>query len=484
MHLKIFNTLGQKIQEFKPISKDEVRLYTCGPTVYNHAHIGNLRAYISADILKRALSFAGFDVNWVMNITDVDDKTIAKTIKEFGAEATPAELKKFTEKFFQLFLNDLKKINIVSDDISFVKVSEKIADIQEYIARLIKKGFAYKADDGSTYFSISKYQEEIGDYGALIGEKFLEGKKTGARVKVDEYEKEDLSDFALWKAHDADDGEIAWDHPVLGRGRPGWHIECTLINYFKFPNGTDIHTGGVDLIFPHHTNEIAQAQAIYKPFVNYWLHSDHILVNNKKMAKSAGNFYTLSDLEEKRFASGASLRYLILQSHYKSKMNITEQALKSALVGFTALSDKISRLKDKINSNIRKNRTYDAATEGDFNIAFVEKFSAAIMNDLNTSQAMALLAELLDSDLNAAEKLQTAYKFDEVLGLGLDQIYSAPKEQIGKKEIPDKIQTLLEQRKTAKANKEYALADKLRDKINEQGFEITDTETGMEVFKK
>ncbi len=484
MNLRLFNTLGQEIQDFKPISESEVRVYTCGPTVYNHVHIGNLRAYISSDVLKRALSFAGYDVNWVMNVTDVDDKTIANTIKEFGIQSTPKELRKFTDKYFQTFLEDLEKVNINPDDISFVKVADKIADIQEYIVKLIEKGFAYKAEDGSTYFSIAKYQELIGDYGALIGTKFLEGKKIGARVKVDEYDKEDLSDFALWKAHGSDDAEIAWDHNILGRGRPGWHIECTLINFLKFPEGTDIHTGGVDLIFPHHTNEIAQAQALYKPFVNYWAHSDHIQVNGQKMAKSAGNFFALNDLIEQGLATGSSLRYLVLQSHYKSKMNINEQALKGASAGFAALTEKISRLKDQVNKDIRKNRTYDSATEADFNQTYVEKFSAAIMNDLNTSQAMAILAEVVDAALEPAEKLQTIYKFDEVLGLGLDKVYVAPKEQISNQDIPEKIQELLEQRKTAKESKDYTLSDRIRDQIQEAGFEVIDSENGMEVYKK
>lgn len=476
MTLRISNTLAREIQEFKPLSKEEVRLYTCGPTVYNHVHIGNLRAYINADILKRALGFSGFDVNWVMNITDVEDKIIATITKKFGPSAAVAELKKFTDQYFQTFLSDLEKININPEDISFVKVSDKIADIQEYIVKLIEKGYAYKADDGSTYFSISKYQEDFGDYGTLIGEKFLEGKKIGARVKVDEYDKEDLSDFALWKSHGSDDGNIFWEHPVLGQGRPGWHIECTLINYLKFPDGTDIHTGGIDLIFPHHTNEIAQAQALYKPFVKYWAHSEHIIVNGQKMAKSAGNFFVLKDLEEQGLATGASLRYLVLQSHYKSKMNINEQALKGALTGFNSLVGQISQMKDEVND-------YDPNV-GKINENFLARFTDAIENDLNTAQAMALLSELLSSDLPSADKLQTVYKFDEVLGLGLENLYIEPKTQLKHKDIPKKVHELLEQRKVAKAAKDYVLSDKLRDQIQEMGFEISDSEHGMEVYKK
>jgi len=343
-----FNTLHRAIEEFKPSDKRAVKLYTCGPTVYNNAHIGNFRAYISSDTLKRALAFNGYDVNWVMNITDVDDKTIANTIKEFGPKATVANLVEFTNRYYHSFLADLEKVNIDSKHISFVKVTEKIADIQEYIIKLMQKGYAYKTEDGSTYFSIEKYQKDFGDYGNLVGSKFLEGKKIGARVKVDEYDKENLSDFALWKAHGDDDADIFWDHPVLGKGRPGWHIECTLINYFKFPKGTDIHTGGIDLLFPHHTNEIAQAQALYRPFVNYWMHSDHIQVNNTKMAKSAGNFMLLKDLEDQKISNGLAYRFLVLQSHYRSKLNITAESLIAAKTGFESLVKVLSGYKNQI----------------------------------------------------------------------------------------------------------------------------------------
>src|SRR3989344_5674415 len=238
MALKLYNTLGRAIAEFEPADSNETRLYTCGPTVYNHVHIGNLRAFIFSDLLKRTLQLNGFNVNWVMNITDVDDKTIHNTIQAKGAKANLDDLFEFTSAYFQSFLKDLEKINIHEEDISFVKVSEKVGDIQEYIQKLVEKGYAYQTDDG-TYFDITKYQADFADYGSLVGDKFLEGKKIGARVKVDEYDKENLSDFALWKTRDESDGNIFWDHPKLGQGRPGWHIECTLINYLKFPRGTD-----------------------------------------------------------------------------------------------------------------------------------------------------------------------------------------------------------------------------------------------------
>ncbi|MDB4940288.1 MAG: Cysteine--tRNA ligase [Candidatus Doudnabacteria bacterium] len=471
MKFSFYNTLKHRIEQFKPLNKAEVKLYTCGPTVYNHAHIGNLRAYLSADILKRALQFNDYDVNWVMNITDIDDKTIANTIKEHGNSANVENLKEFTNRFYQIFLEDLKKINIEPKDISFVKVTEKIADIQEYIVKLMEKGYAYKTEDGSTYFSIAKYQKDFGDYGDLVGEKFIEGKKIGARVKVDEYDKENLSDFALWKAHGDDDAEIFWDHPVLGKGRPGWHIECTLINYYKFPSGTDIHTGGIDLLFPHHTNEIAQGQALYRPYVNYWMHSDHIQVKGTKMAKSAGNFLLLSNLEQ-RYINPLAFRYLILQSHYKSKLNITDESLAAAQSGYNNIIKEISKLKNESNPSI-------TATP---NAILVDKFRQAINNDLNTSEATAIIFKILDSEISVEEKLQTLYKIDEVLGLSLENSYAPDIIKIS--DLPEKIQILIQKRDAARKNKDYSASDQLRSELEELGYLVEDSPKGTKVQRK
>lgn len=473
MALKLFNTLGRQKQEFTPLSGNEVRLYTCGPTVYNHVHIGNLRAYISADILKRVLEFNDYDVNWVMNITDVDDKTIANTIHKFGDRADVTSLKNYTNEFFQTFLDDLEKINVQQKDIQFVKITEKIADIQEYIELLLQKGYAYKAEDGSTYFNVGKYQKDFGDYASLVGEKFLEGKKTGTRINLDEYKKDDVADFALWKATGPDDALIYWDHPTLGKGRPGWHIECTLINYLKFETGTDIHTGGVDLIFPHHTNELAQAQPIYKPFVKYWIHSEHIQVENQKMAKSANNFYTLRDLEKEGSSSGPALRYLILQSHYRSKLNVTKESLLAAKNGLANIVADIARYKKEL-------QDFDPNV-GLANVRFVEEFREALNDDLNTAEALAVFSKLLSSNLPTSEKLQTAYKFDEVMGLGLED---APITQpVNLKELDQEILQLLKKRAEARAAKDYDSSDALRKELESKGYEILDTPEGSEVRK-
>ena len=475
MQLKIFNTLKHAIEDFKPSDKHKVKLYTCGPTVYNNVHIGNLRSYINADVLKRALEFNGFAIEWVMNITDIDDKTINNTIKEFGENAGVEELKTFTSRYLMTFLEDLAKINVNAKDISFVRVTEKMADIQEYILALIKKGYAYKTEDGSTYFSIERYQKDFGDYGNLVGEKFLEGKKIGARVKVDEYDKENLSDFALWKAHASDNAKIFWEHKELGPGHPGWHIECSLINYLKFPDGTDIHTGGVDLIFPHHTNEIAQAQPIHKPFVNYWVHSEHIMVNGAKMAKSAGNYFILKDLEEEKIADGLSLRYLVLQSHYRSRLNVTKESLLAAKNGYDNIVKEVAALKNKA-------QDFDANV-GIVNKAYYEKFKDTLNDDINTPEALAIFHELLKSTLPEKEKLQTIYKMDEVLGLNLEKAATSEVE-IAEGQFPAELKDLFQKRLSAKEKKDFELSDKLRKEMEDLGFKVIDTKESMRVYKK
>ncbi|MEK7651791.1 MAG: cysteine--tRNA ligase [Patescibacteria group bacterium] len=473
MNLKIYNTLKHSVEDFKPSDKNKVKLYTCGPTVYNNVHIGNLRSYINADVLKRTLEFNGYAVDWVMNITDVDDKTINNTIKEFGSEANTEQLKTFTARYFEGFLEDLGKINVNQKDISFVKVTDKIPDIQDFILALIKKGYAYKADDGSTYFSIEKYQKDFGDYGNLVGEKFLEGKKIGARVKVDEYDKENLSDFALWKAHEDDNAKIFWEHKDLGPGHPGWHIECSLINYLKFPEGTDIHTGGVDLIFPHHTNEIAQAQPIYKPFVNYWVHSEHIMVNGAKMAKSTGNYFVLKDLEEEKIAGGLALRYLVLQSHYRSRLNITKESLLAAKNGYENILKEVSLLKNKL-------QDFDPNV-GTVNDIYHGKFKDALNDDIDTPAALAVFHELLKSKVPDNEKLQTIYKMDEVLGLSLESASNSEKE-LKQDQFPADLKDLYTKRLAARTSKDFTLSDQLRKDIEKLGYKVIDTKDNIRIY--
>lgn len=442
--INLYNTLSRKIEEITPTDNKTIRLYTCGPTVYNYVHIGNLRSYIAADLLYRTLIFDGYKVEYVMNITDVDDKTIKGTIAKHGAEATVEDLHTYTTEYMNEFLKDLEAVNIDASSIKMIRVSEVIPQIQEFILELVEKGYAYHADDG-VYFSIEKYQADFGDYGVLVGKKFLEGKKIGARVAVDEYDKDNLSDFALWKSHTEADGQIFWDHPTLGKGRPGWHIECSVINRVAFgENATDIHTGGVDLIFPHHTNEIAQSQPL-GPFVKYWMHPEHLMIQDDKMAKSKKNFFTLRDLEDKGF-SGLDLRYLFLQSHYKTQANFTWESLeasKSAL------------------QKLRSAAQQDAST-----VEPSETFSSAMNNDLNTAQALAAVWE----------QKENFAKYDEVLGLKL-------LEQAVAVEVPDKVQNLLNARQTAREAKDFARSDELREEIGKLGFEVKDTSEGQRVTK-
>ncbi len=422
-------------------------MYTCGPTVYDVAHIGNLRSYIFADVLRRTLELDGYKVRWVMNITDVDDKTIKRTIDKYGPHADPAKLREYTGEYLQKFLKDMEAVNIPTSEpeITFIRVSDKIPEILEFIRELMRKGYAYKTEDG-VYFSIEKYQKDFGDYGALVGPEFLAGKKVGARVRVDEYEKDNLSDFALWKGRDPSDGNIFWTDPKdeIPDGRPGWHIECSVINQVAFGDvPTDIHTGGVDLIFPHHTNEIAQSQPIYKPFVRHWAHCEHLLVDNKKMAKRDGNFYTLEELQKKMPDAGMAFRYLVLQSNYRSKMNFTLESLKGA-----------------------QNRLYHLHSQwlsvNEFSNEKSEELKTALNNDLNTPQALAVAHEIGDF---------------ETLGLSKGELLKKPV-------IPQNIQDLAHKREEARRNQQFKQADALRDEIDKLGYEVSDTPEGPVVRKK
>jgi len=470
--MEIFNTASKQIEPIQTNVSGKANFYSCGPTVYNFTHIGNLRAFITADILVRALELNGIQTRWVMNITDIDDKTINGTLSMFGNEADTDKLAQFTRTYTKAFMKDLEETGVDKDKIEFVNVSDVIPEIQKFILRLIDLGFAYKAEDGSTYFSISKYQEKFGTYGALVGADFLAGTKpgAGARISSDEYDKENIADFALWKAHVPNDGNIYWDHPILGMGRPGWHIECTLINYLKFPLGTDIHSGGIDLIFPHHTNEIAQAEPIYRPFVRQWLHSGHIMVDGKKMSKSLGNFYTLEDVKNKHLGDGQSLRFLILQSHYKSKLNVTEESLLAAKAGLNNIRAQIKQiLNNHWDSAIEK-----PATDNEF----VAKLHEYMSSDLDTPSALALISEIFKSNLSDKEKINTFKEFEDILGLVL--IAPTAEEKL---EIPAEVATLIKERDTARTEKDYSHSDKLRKEIEKFGFEVLDTSDGTKVQK-
>ena len=287
--MKFYNTINRKKEDFKPIKNGEVKLYTCGPTVYNYAHIGNFRAYIFEDLLRRSLEFSGYNVYQVMNITDIDDKTIRRSIED------KVSLNDLTDKYTDAFFEDLDKLNILKAH-EYPRATKFVKEIIEMIETLEKKGYAYKVDDGSVFFRVSKFSE----YGRLANLNPDE-MKVGGRVDNDEYEKEEIRDFALWKGYKQEDGPVSWDSP-WGKGRPGWHIECSVMSTHYLGSSFDIHCGGVDNIFPHHENEIAQSRcALDDKFVNYWLHNEHLLVDSQKMSKSLGNFFTIRDILDKGY---------------------------------------------------------------------------------------------------------------------------------------------------------------------------------------
>lgn len=444
--LQIYNTLSRKKEEFKPIKDNEVGMYTCGPTVYNVAHIGNLRTYVFEDILKRVLKYDGYQVKHVMNITDVDDKTIR------AGQGKKAEFSKLTKLYEEKFLADLKSLNVESPD-KLTRATEYIDQMVAFIQVLLDKGFAYRAGDGSIYFSIDKFS----DYGKLSCLD-KEGIQAGARVAQDEYDKENPSDFALWKAWDEKDGEIFWETP-LGKGRPGWHIECSVMSSAELGETIDIHAGAVDLVFPHHENEIAQSEAKSgQKFVNYWIHGEHLMVDGKKMAKSLNNMYILDDLSAKGF-SPLDLRFLILGAHYRMKLNFTWESIEGA---------KIARL--KLNEFVA-----GISSVGKINEEFKKRFIDLVNDDLAMPQVMALVWEVVKSDIPAEDKKATLLDFDQVLGLGLAEVQA--------EEIPENIKTLAEARWAARQNKDWSESDSLREELEAAGWQMEDGKDSYKLKK-
>ena len=452
--LKLFNTLGKKKQVFKPFNEKTVTLYTCGPTVYDYAHIGNFRAYIASDILKRYLKYRGYDVNHIMNLTDVDDKTIRNS-QEKGIP-----LGEYTEEYIKAFFEDLEKLNIDEADV-YPRATMHIKEMVDIIKRLLDKKLAYKADDNSTYYDISKFK----DYGKLSGIKVKE-LKTGMRVcQRDEYEKEQANDFALWKAWDEGDGNVFWE-TELGKGRPGWHIECSAMSTKYLGQPFDIHTGGEDLIFPHHENEIAQSEGAFdKEFVRYWVHNSWLLVEGKKMSKSKGNFYTLRDLLGKGH-DARQIRYVLMATHYKQQLNFTFKDLETAKVSIEKLDNFAARLKEeKTGKDDAKNEIAKAKND----------FEKAMDDDLNISVALAAVFDFIRDvnklDLNkkgADDALETMKDFNSVLGVV----------NFEQKEIPKEIIDLANEREEARKAKDWEKSDEIRDELKSKGYVIEDTKQG------
>lgn len=458
--MKLYNTLTRAKQDFVPITDKQVGLYVCGPTVYDFAHIGNLRTYIFEDILRRTLEYDDFNVNQVMNITDVEDKLIK------ASQGHKDELKEITSRFEKAFFVDLEKLNIEKAS-NITRATKYIPQMIKLVAKLIDKGFAYTTPDGSVYYSIDKFK----DYGKL-SHLDKSGIKAGARVNSDEYEKENPADFVLWKAWDEKDGDIFWEPKELvpgsdiAKGRPGWHIECSAMSQDKLGETLDIHAGAVDLIFPHHENEIAQSEAASdKTFANFWLHGEHLLVDGQKMSKSLNNFYVLSDLEKKGY-SPLDFRYFCLLGHFRTKLNFTWEGLEAAKNGLNNLRQNVNRLTnlpDIDQTNIDKTH---------------QLFTDAINDDLNTPVAISELQNLINlaNSKNQGGNVLTKLisDFDKVLGLDL----------ISKNDIPQNIIDLAEKRLTAKKAGDYSTADKLRAEIDQAGYIIEDTSGGFRLLKK
>ncbi len=460
--MKFYNTLTRKKELFKPVKKGQVGMYTCGPTVYDFAHIGNFRSYVFDDLLRRWLKYRNFKVNQVMNITDIDDKTIKGSIKE------GISLKEYTKKYEKAFFEDLDTLNIERAEV-YPEATKHVKGMVELVQKLVDNGHTYESK-GTIYFRISSFK----DYGKLARIK-VEDLKAGARVCQDEYEKENASDFALWKAWDENDGDVFWETNI-GKGRPGWHIECSAMSMKYLGETFDIHTGGVDLIFPHHTNEICQAEgATGKKFVNYWLHNEHLIVEGKKMSKSLGNFYTLRDILEKGYKPMA-IRYELLVTHYRQKLNFSFKSLKAAENSIGRLQDLIIKLK----SANGKTTAVKKLIENTQN-----KFEDAMDDDLNISIALAslfdfvrdtnkLLLEGKISKKNAKDVLDFLKKIDSVLGI-ID---------FEEQDVPKEVQELAEKREQARKNKNFAEADKLRDEITKKDYIIEDTNQGPRLKKK
>ncbi len=462
MALQFYNTLTRKKEVFKPLHKGLVHMYNCGPTVYNFAHVGNFRSYVCADILKRYLVYKRYKVLQVINITDVEDKIIRDSQKE------KISLKEFTEKYTKAFFEDIEMLNILKAE-HYPKATEHINEMIVLIQTLLTKGIAYKTEDG-IYFNIAKFPK----YGKLA-KLNQEQTKKATRIAADEYDKENAQDFALWKFWDEKDGNIFWETP-LGKGRPGWHIECSAMSIKYLGEQFDIHTGGVDLIFPHHENEIAQAEAVTgKPFVYYWLHNDYILIDGKKMSKSVGNFYTLRDLLAKGYKPMA-IRYLLLSSNYRQQLNFTLQ-------GIDAAASAVHRYQECYDKVKRITATKPSMQELDVLLADAQqKFEVAMDDDLETATALSAvftciheINKLLEQDKVGAvdaKKIQVFFEsVDAVLAL------------LSSEAIPADILYLAEQRETARKQKNWKESDRLRDEIKAKGYSIDDSKDGF-VLKK
>ena len=494
MALSLYNTMSASVEEFRPLRDDEVRMYACGPTVYDYGHIGNFRTFIAIDILRRVLQQSGYKVNHVMNITDVDDKIIRNSARD------GVTVQQYTQKYEKAFLEDAAMIGI--EPPTLVRATEHIPEMAEFVAKLVEKGFAYRAEDGSYYFRIAKFPQ----YGRL-SKKDFSGMLDGARVDVDEYDKDSARDFALWKAPKP--GEYSWDTSI-GRGRPGWHLECSVMSMNGLGETLDLHAGGEDLIFPHHENEIAQSESLTgKTFARFWFHARFLLVEGEKMSKSLGNFFTLRDLVLKGHKP-SSIRYLLASVPYRNQLNFTFHGLKQASVSVERLRNFYVRL--------REGHFADSSSEEIQALAHetIDRMRAALDDDLNTAQAQAAIFEMVrrvNSALDAKvikqgdvpALLEALAKFDEIFavlkdddGSKMKQVFDWAVAEGREKDISPElreavqsgqlfdadIENKIAKMENARRARDFKVSDTLRAELTAAGIVIENTKDGVRWRRK
>jgi len=492
MALRLYNTLSGKIEEFHPLQDNEVRMYACGPTVYDYGHIGNFRTFVAVDILRRFFRQSGFSVRHVMNITDVDDKIIRNSAQQ------GLSVKDYTAKYEKAFLEDSSTLNI--EPPVLVRATQHIEEMARFVAELEKKGFAYRTDDGSYYFRIARFP----GYGKLSKKDFA-GMEDGARVEVDEYEKDNARDFALWKAPKP--GEAFWESPI-GRGRPGWHIECSAMSMEELGETFDLHAGGEDLIFPHHENEIAQSEALTgKPFVHFWFHARFLLVEGEKMSKSAGNFFTLRDLALKGYKP-SSIRLLLASVPYRHQLNFTFDGLKQ-------MASNVDKLRN-FQLRLKSGQFPTGATDSTLAAETVTRMTSALEDDLNTAQAQAAIFDMvrkanvaIDSGQmrkdDVAALLAALDKFDEIFAVLRDD--DAPKmkavlewaktegrekdvsqellEAVGTQSLSDaQIEGKIAEMEAARRSRNFQASDAIRAELTSAGLLVEITKDGVRWRRK
>ena len=462
MELRLFNSLGKSKEVFRSKNGNVVTVYCCGPTVYDYAHIGNLRTFLFEDILTRYLEYKGYEIKFVMNITDVDDKTISSSRKY------NTTLKDYTEKFTDEFFKDLKSLNIREASL-YPRATEYIQDIENHIIKLQNEDYCYERE-GSYYFSINKFA----GYGRLSGLEINESRNK-TRLNEDEYTKDNAQDFALWKSWNNDDGDVYWEGK-LGKGRPGWHIECSVMSTKILGNEIDIHAGGVDLIFPHHENEIAQTEAVTKKqFVRYWIHAEHLIVEGKKMSKSEGNFFTLRDLLDKGYDAN-HIRFLLIASHYRSQLNFTFDGIKQAKENIDRIQESYSKVKS-LETETGCNRVLSEITKGS-----IDSFEDAMDDDLDMPVALASIFRFVrdlnkyldDNEVleeNKSEVLDYFKKINSILGVLSNETIR----------LDDEVMQLIKERDEAREKKDWKKSDKIRDELSKRGYVVEDTEKGTRI---